>query len=490
VVLSPNGTRLYVANSASNTLTVINTATNAVAAVVDLSALGTVPRAIAVTNNGDASDTDETVFVALFYAQLRPGKTANEEGQDDQGEGRIVGISAATNTVLGAPNPIRLEPLANAGFNSNGQLAPGPGQVPAVPSTNPQTFTTPTGAFPNQLAAVALHPSNGLAYVVSTGASPNGPLRFNVMNQGLVSVFNAATRNAATAAQPDPTFRRTGPLNLNHGVTLGTTPAPRLFLTSPVAMAWRPNGSDAWVVIQNSDLAVRLTVDANGIPTVNNPLVAGPSALVRVDLQAVAAGQIAGKAPRGIAVNSTGTRVYVTSFVSRSVTAIVGTALSAALPTPGTFDAVVQQGAELFFTGRGPQTRMSSESWGGCIVCHPNGRSDNVTWHFDAGPRQTIPLDGTFSKSNPADQRALNWSAVRDEVHDFELNTRGVFGGRGLIADDRLFYAIGGASGATPTDSALIEQFQQFTSAVGTTNDLRDGAPLPALLGARPAFAT
>jgi YVTN family beta-propeller protein len=489
VALSPNGTRLYVANAASNSLSVFDTTTNTNVATVDLSAFGTSPRALAVTNDGDADDTDETIFVALFFGQLRPGKTSTEEGQDNQREGRVVAISAATNTVLGAPNPVVLGPIASAGFNSNGQLAPGPGQVPAVPSTNPQTFTTPTGAFPNQLAAIALQPGQSRAYVVSTGASPNGPLRFNVMAQGLVSVFNTTARTEITAAQTDPTVRRTAPLNLNQGINLGTTPAPRLFLTNPVAMAWRPDGSDAWVVIQNSDLVVRLTVDANGIPTVNNPLVAGPSTLVRVDLEAVAAGQIAGKAPRA----------YVTNFVTRSVTAldisnptapvIAGTAQSAALPFPGTFDGVVQLGAELFFTGRGPQGRMSQESWGGCIVCHPNGRSDNVTWMFDAGPRQTIPLDSTFSKSNPADQRALNWSAVRDEVHDFELNTRGVFGGRGLIDDDRLFYAIGGTSGATPTDSALIEQFQQFTGVVSTTNDLQNGAPLPALPSARRDFA-
>src|SRR5262249_58474352 len=98
-------------------------------------------------------------------------------------------VPAATNTTLGRAV---LGPIANTGFNSNGQLSPGPGQVPAVPSTNPQTFTTPTGAFPNQLAAVALHPTTGRGYVVSTGASPNGPLRFNVMNQGLVSRFDTA----------------------------------------------------------------------------------------------------------------------------------------------------------------------------------------------------------------------------------------------------------------------------------------------------------
>src|SRR5207244_13222322 len=132
---------------------------------------------------------------------------------------------------------------------------------------------------------------------------------------------------------------------------------------------------------------------------------------------------------------------------------------------------------------------MSAESVGACIVCHLNGRSDIVTWMFDAGPRQTISLDGTFNKQNHHDQRILNWSAVRDETQDFELNTRGVFGGRGLIDDDRLFLAIAGASGATPTDSNLIEQFHNFTGAVGTTNDLAGGAALPTVPSARRDFA-
>jgi hypothetical protein len=369
-----------------------------------------------------------------------------------------------------------------------------------VPSTNPQAFTTPTGAFPNQLAAIALHPTTAKGYVVSTAASPNGPLRFNSMAQGLVSVVDTGLRTEIVAAQTDPNVRRTAPLNLNQGINIGTTPAPRLFLTNPVAMAWRPDGSDAWAVIQQSDLIVRVTIDANGIPTVNNPLVAGPSTLVRVDLQGVGAGQLAGKAPRGIVINTTGTRAYVANFISRSVTivdisnptspSINSTIASTATPAANTLDSVVLQGGELFYSGRGPQTRMSSEGWGSCIVCHPNGRSDNVTWMFDAGPRQTIPLDSTFNKGNLADQRILNWSAVRDEVHDFELNTRGVFGGRGLIDDDRLFYAIGGTSGATPSDSTLIEQFQQFTGAVSTTNDLQNGVALPPLTSARRDFAT
>src|SRR5262249_34390729 len=95
VAVSPNGTRAYVANSASNNLMVIASAADAVAAPVDLSAPGTGPRSIAITSDGN------TIFVALFFSQLRPGKTATDEGQDDNREGRVVAISAATNTVLG-----------------------------------------------------------------------------------------------------------------------------------------------------------------------------------------------------------------------------------------------------------------------------------------------------------------------------------------------------------------------------------------------------
>src|SRR6185503_19057206 len=98
---------------------------------------------------------------------------------------------------------------------------------------------------------------------------------FNHMAQGLVSVFNAAARTEVTSGQTGSGVRQTAPLNLNQGVNLATTPAPRLFMSNPTAIAWRPNGADAWIAIQNSNLLVRMTVDASGVPTVSAPLVAG-----------------------------------------------------------------------------------------------------------------------------------------------------------------------------------------------------------------------
>lgn len=501
VLLSPNGSRLYVTDLATNKLFVFDAAPNKpqIVGVVDFTSFGASPRVLSMTNDGDVDDTDETLYVALFFGQLRAGKSALDEGQDDQKEGRVVAISTLTHTVLPGINPIRLAPMTNTGFNSNGQLAPATGTTPAVASTNPQTFTTPTGAYPNQLGSVALQPNANRAYVVSTGASPNGPLRFNSMAQGLVSVFDTSTQAEITAAQTDPSVRRTAPLNLNQGVNLSTTPTPKLFFTNPVAMAWRPDGSDAWIAVQTADCVVRLTVDGSGIPTIGAPLVAGPSSIVRVDLTDVGEDDIEGKAPNGVVVNGAGTRAYVTNLVSRSVTVIdienganptiVATAASSKLPKPGTEAAEIALGQELFYTGRGPDERMSSEAWGGCIVCHPNGRSDNVTWMFDAGPRQTINLDGMFAQNNIHNQRILNWSAVRDENQDFELNTRGVFAGRGLIDDDRTFFAFGGANGVSPTDSAALAQYHQFTNVVSSTNDQKGGATLPELKSARRDFA-
>jgi hypothetical protein len=93
---------------------------------------------------------------------------------------------------------------------------------------------------------------------------------------------------------------------------------------------------------------------------------------------------------------------------------------------------------------------MSDFGWGNCYNCHPRGLSDGVTWMFGDGPRQTISMESTAEHPQPDSalinangapllpsfkQRVLNWSAVRDEVQDFELNIRGVSGGQGLIRD-------------------------------------------------------
>ncbi|HEY6032800.1 MAG TPA: hypothetical protein VIV58_01035, partial [Kofleriaceae bacterium] len=99
-----------------------------------------------------------------------------------------------------------------------------------------------------------------------------------------------------------------------------------------------------------------------------------------------------------------------------------------------------QRGKRFYFTGRGRWSAAvangarGGEGWSSCGSCHPDGLTDNITWSFGAGPRQTTSQDGTFSHGPGAQkQRMLNWTAINDEHHDFENNTRGVSGGLGAI---------------------------------------------------------
>jgi hypothetical protein len=272
------------------------------------------------------------------------------------------------------------------------------------------------------------------AYVPNTGASPNGPVRFNVNTQSLLHVINRSNNTDAGRT-----------INMHLAVARQTNP-DKLFITQPWAMAFKHNADEGYVVSAASNIVVKVAVDPDtGAATVqNDPF--DPSRVLQIRV---------GKNPRGIVVNSTDTRAYVMDFVSREVTVIdltrvpelvIATLRSANLPQPGTLDDMIHIGKELYHTsigefdppapGRPPIVgRMSRNGWGACSTCHPFGWSDNVVWIFPGGPRRTIPQHTDFDQTDPQRriQRVLNWSAERDEQEDFELNIRGVSGGQGLI---------------------------------------------------------
>jgi cytochrome c peroxidase len=138
-------------------------------------------------------------------------------------------------------------------------------------------------------------------------------------------------------------------------------------------------------------------------------------------------------------MNEVGRSVTVVDLTTDQVHATVE---SAALPTAGTLEATVHYGKAIFFSSAdvdvptGPKIpvgRLSSEGWSGCVSCHANGLTDQVVWIFGTGPRRSVPLNGTFNPHNPNDQKVLNYSAIFDEVQDFENNIRGTSGGLGLI---------------------------------------------------------
>jgi YVTN family beta-propeller protein len=424
LALTPNGSKLYVSNARSSTISVIDTATETV--VKTIFGVGLEPRGLAVSNDGDADDADETLYVTSFLALPLAAKV---DGQDDAKGGLVVRISTASDSVIGSTT---LNPIPDTGFKANGdalaRIAPG------------AVFSFTTGAYPNQLNGVALR--GGFAYFPNTGASPNGPVRFDVNTQSLLSVVNRTTNLDAG-------------LTINmHRAVADQTGTPKRFLTQPWAMAFKQGANDGYVLSAASDVVVKVNVSATtGAPTVQlDPI--DPTRLLQIPT---------GKNPRGIVINAGDTRAYVMNYVSRDVTVInlaggvesvMATLPSAPLPTAGTLEAKIHVGRELFNSSVGtfdPATaggaviagRMSQAGWGSCASCHPHGLSDNVTWIFATGPRRTIGLHAMFDQTDPAraTQRALNWSAIFDEAEDFELNIRNVSGGLGLIV---------GSDGVTP----------------------------------------
>jgi YVTN family beta-propeller protein len=418
LALTPNGTRLYVTNARSNSVSVIDTNSDEVMTTIDDA--GIEPRGLAITNDNDDDDADEMVYVTQFLSLPVPGKV---DGQDDAKVGRVTVISTATNQIVGHAT---LNPLADTGFKAAGDA------IGRIPPANPATFTFTTGAYPNQLNNIGL--KGQFAFVPNTGASPNGPFRFNVNTQSLLSVIDTSSN---TEVGP--------PLNMHLAVSSQANPQ-RLFLTQPWALAFRHGADEGYVVSAASNIVFKIAVDtATGAAEVlSDP--SDPTRVLEIPV---------GKNPRGIVVNSSDTLAYVMNYVSRDVSviqltsqpeAVIATLPSAALPQAGTVADLIHVGKELYNTSVGvfdpaPGTtnpivgRMSAAGWGACSTCHPNGLSDNVVWIFPSGPKRTIPQHTDFDLTDPErkTQKILNWSAERDEEEDFELNIRAVSGGQGLI---------------------------------------------------------
>ena len=461
IVSSPNGLFVYVANANDNTVQVIDTNTNTVAATIPV---GRSPRALAITNDGDTDDLDEVLYVPSFFARPRAGfvppSTVNLGGSDnapfpagakgapvvgegifdDSREAVVDVVSTATNAVVAQ---VILAPMADTGFNfARGAFVNStPGDAPRTIFADGATDGTKaqsTGAFPNLLQSIALF--NGRGFVPNSAASPEPPLRFNLNVQSLVSVFDATSNTELT----DQTF------NMNRGINFdlpaGLLDAQvrdntdRLFPSVPVDIDCSTATGTCWVVSQGSDFIVRMDFDAAGKPTIHAPTGPGPfaqSPVTRIFTIDPANATSSGRNPRGIVLDAAGTHGYVVCPSTRDVVVadLVGNTVlqrvrSADLPTDAAALSILR-GKIDFFTSR---PFWSDRGWGGCASCHPDGHSDSVTWSFEAGPRQTIDLAGTFSNIDGlADQRLLNWTPVRDENPDFEQNTRGVFGGRRFI---------------------------------------------------------
>jgi YVTN family beta-propeller protein len=430
IVASPDGRRIFVSNSGQDTVSVIDVRQPRIIGHVDLRNSRCndpdrerhfQPRGLAVTRGSTR------LYVTGFIAFTRPG---GKQADDNGHQGVVCRLSIDTTSGdiddYRARKAITLAPRVT-GFtvDRDGNGAP-----------------DPTSAFPNQMQSVVLHGNK--AYLPNIAASPSGPLRFNVDTQAFVNAFSLESERDSS----------TGFANLHLGAREPETGKKKLFFANAWAMGFTSTSGPgiAYTVSAGSDLVVKMRVGANG--SLSNTVDADTTRYI--DLNDLAnpatSGDKAGKNPQGIAVIPGRPRAYVTNFVSRNVSVIdlasdrvIDTIRTAPLPAPGSPEEVNTAGAEVFFSSRGrfdapagtaqPSTeRLSSEGWQSCSSCHFKGLTDGIVWQFNARPRKSVPLNATFDPADRSQQRVLNYSAIFDEVQDFEANIRNVSGPGALAA--------------------------------------------------------
>ncbi len=91
----------------------------------------------------------------------------------------------------------------------------------------------------------------------------------------------------------------------------------------------------------------------------------------------------------------------------------------------------VLRGKQLFYDAR--DTRLSRDAYISCAACHNSGGQDGRVWDltgFGEGLRNTTSLEG-----RAAGHGFLHWSSNFDELQDFEGQIRNLSGGTGLMTD-------------------------------------------------------
>jgi len=429
LALSPTGKKLFVAEYAESRVSIIDTGTKA---VVNSFAFDR-PRALLVTNNLDTSDDDETLVVAEFFG--RPVAEAKDDGRT--GYVRLLSLANLDDT-----RPLTLSPI-DSGFTKGGV------------TTNPTVKTAP-----NQLGAINI--ANDRLYITSVSASPEAPARFDNNVFPVVYVADMASSTEVSDASGTVNLAR----KIYDAIPSPSPTNPRFIPGELSDIDFVPDTNVAYAIGRAGDVMVRVTFgDASGDmrPTQNK----------RFDL---AGNETLGKCqgPTGVVIDKAHTRAYVNCWLTRKLgvvdlaTQSMTNALeSAPLPTAAA-EASVVRGRRFYSTGRGRWSAniangaKGGEGWSSCASCHPDGLTDNMTWVFGSGPRQTTSQDGSFSHGPGVQkQRIFNWTGLFDEQHDFERNTRDTSGGLGAITTAPTLAECGQLDKETRVDISTINGLQK-----------------------------
>ncbi|HSO36776.1 MAG TPA: hypothetical protein VLT33_29825 [Labilithrix sp.] len=523
IALTPKGTAAWVANWSDGTTTQLDTEKMAVTSTVDLNdalaksgVLGTVsgrpglahPRSVAITNNTDELENDESVFVTEFFAQQKEALAANGANADVARQGFVYRINLKDKAVSMVPLP----PIADMGIHDHADGV--------------------AGCYPNQLQSINVQGS--FAYVVSICASPKGPLgdftgpafatcaddnacpgkvpgsctiatslcKTNCTTNaqcglgGVCDTTNICKSNLWDAKSLQTSAVSVIDIGANKVVAsvamnseldklfaekkVPDTSARRMPL-SVTDIAFVPGTLNAYLPAKGTDAVFRLDFNATYDTKALDAVGFADRQFIPLDVGTLDASK-QGKLPiamtiaHGAKVGAASRFGFVLNDASRNVTAIdlkvdniaglpdqASVATATAMPTAPEQQAVLE-GRRLFSTGLG-RWSLNGQGWGACETCHWDGLSDQVTWFHLRGARQSPSIDQTVNKKNPAIHRVMNWQANVDELEDHEAGAlRTVLGGVGadvksfdLTFDARIAFDKFGQAGLNGSMAAAVD---------------------------------
>jgi len=128
--------------------------------------------------------------------------------------------------------------------------------------------------------------------------------------------------------------------------------------------------------------------------------------------------------------------------------------MAAATGSPNA-DAMVQRGKHVFDRVEDPRITRDGR---GCATCHPDGRSDALTWGTPEGPRQTMMLADRLEGTAP-----YGWTRNAKTLHDYVGSTVKRLGGTGLdpLDMDAVVAYLGSLRApafTSPTSASIIER--------------------------------
>ena len=356
LALAPDGATLYVTGERSGALYAIDLASRQIRSV----AVGSEPIGVAVSADGAA------VYVAC--------------SQDDE----VVEVDAADLSVAGRVDVPRT-PWALGWSPADGSLLVTHLYGPGITAIDPDALTVrATWVIPDTAARGDRLLAHGeVRGLYDVAARP-----------GADELWVAHLMLGTDTAQPDLDFESTVFPSLSilggggaYHATLSTD-APDVpgldgsfgdVVSGPQSIAFTPDGAYALVADTASEDV--LAVDAAG------------------QVEAALLRPLPGHMAQGIAMAPDGTVAYVDERNTSDVAVIridrgAGIALAVDGPPIARLDADpmpadLRSGQHLFFSANSDEQPITKNHWVACASCHLEGRSDQVTWRFEQGPRDT-----------------------------------------------------------------------------------------------------